>query len=48
LDPESVRCALALVCYAVDHALPPLAAVALGQCTYAEVVARQKTPDGTN
>ncbi len=48
LDPESVRCALALVCYAVDHALPQLAAVALGQCTYAEIVARQNTPDGTN
>jgi hypothetical protein len=48
LDPESVRCALALVCYAVDHALPQLAAVALGQCTYAEVLARQNTQGGTN
>jgi hypothetical protein len=43
-----VRCALALVCYAVDHALSKVAAVALGQCTYAEVLARQKTPHGTN
>jgi hypothetical protein len=48
LDPASVRCALALVCYAVDHALPPLAAVALGPCTSAEVLARQNTPDGAN
>ena len=48
LDPESVRCALALVCYAVDHALPQLAAVALGQCNYAEVLARQNTQDGPN
>jgi hypothetical protein len=48
LDPESVRCALALVCYAVDHALPQLAAVALGPCTYAEVLARQNTPVGAN
>jgi hypothetical protein len=48
LHPESVRCALALVCYAVDHALPQLAAVALGQCNYAEVLARQNTQDGSN
>ena len=48
LDPESVRCALALVCYAVDHALPQLAAVALGQCSYADVLARQNTQDGPN
>lgn len=48
LDAESVRCALALVCYAVDHALPQLAAVALGQCTYAEILARQNRQGGDN
>ena len=48
LDPESVRCALALVCYAVDHALPKLAAVALGQCTYAEILARHNRQGGDN
>lgn len=48
LDTESVRCALALVCYAVDHALPQLAAVALGQCTYAEVLARHNRQGGDN
>ena len=48
LDPESVRCALALVCYAVDHALPQLASVALGQCTYAEVLARHNRQGGDN
>jgi hypothetical protein len=48
LNPESVRCALALVCYAVDHALPQLAAVALGQCNYAEVLARHNRQGGDN
>ena len=48
LNPESVRCALSLVCYAVDHALPQLAAVALGQCTYAEILARHNRQGGDN
>ena len=48
LDPESVRCALALVCYAVDHALPQLAAVALGQSTYGEALARDGKQGGDN
>lgn len=48
LDPESVRCALALVCYAVDHALPQLAAVALGQSTYGEALARDSKKGGNN
>lgn len=48
LDPESVRCALSLVCYAVDHALPQLAPVALGQWTFAETLARHNRHDGDN
>jgi hypothetical protein len=43
-----VRCALGLVCYAVDHALPQVAAVALGQCTYAEALGRHNRQDGDN
>ena len=48
LAPESGRSAPALVGCAVDHALPPRAAVALGRCTDAEFLARQNTQDGGN
>jgi hypothetical protein len=48
LDPEIVDRALSMVCYAVDLALPQIAEVALGQCTYAEVLARHNREGGSN
>jgi hypothetical protein len=48
LDPEIVDSALSMICYAVDLALPKIAAVALGQCTYAEVLARHNREGGSN